>query len=85
MGADSPVSQMDVATYAHDGVVLLKGLLRDWVEELRIGVERNLRRRGPYAADNLKAGEGGRFFTTTATGPAFRSSRQPSGARPLRR
>lgn len=51
-----------IATFQRDGVVLVKGLFRDHVELLRDGVERNMRDPGPYAAENLKAGEGGRFF-----------------------
>ena len=36
--------------------------LTDWVETIRAGIERNMREPGPYAAENLKPGEGGRFF-----------------------
>jgi len=41
---------------------LVKGLWKDWVEPLRAGVERNMAEPGPYGAENLKPGEGGRFF-----------------------
>ena len=51
-----------VQDYARDGVVLIPGLFTDWVEKLRDGVERNMTEPGPYAAENLKPGEGGRFF-----------------------
>lgn len=51
-----------IATYQADGVVLIKGLFAEWVDVLRAGVERNMSEPGPYAAENLKAGEGGRFF-----------------------
>ena len=43
------VSQADIDAYQRDGVVLIKGLFRDYVELLREGVERNLREPGPYA------------------------------------
>ena len=56
------VTEEMVATYQRDGVVLVKGLWRDWVEVLRAGVARNMAEPGPYAAENLKPGEGGRFF-----------------------
>jgi len=56
------ISQADIEAYQRDGVVLIRGLFRDYVEQLREGVERNLREPGPYAAENLKPGEGGRFF-----------------------
>ena len=51
-----------IETYQRDGVVLIKGLWVDWVEELRAGVARNMAEPGPYGAENLKPGEGGRFF-----------------------
>lgn len=56
------VSDSDIQTFQRDGVVVIRGLWRDWVEPLRAGIERNLREPGPYAAENLKPGEGGRFF-----------------------
>ena len=62
------VSQADIDAYQSDGVVLIKGLFRDYVELLREGVERNLRDPGPYAAENLKPGEGGRFFDDYCNG-----------------
>ncbi len=43
---------LDVAsrdTFRHDGVVLLRGLFRDWVALLREGVARNRGEPGPYA------------------------------------
>lgn len=51
-----------VAAYQRDGVVLVKGLWADWVEVIREGIARNMAEPGPYAAENLKPGEGGRFF-----------------------
>lgn len=51
-----------VAAYQRDGVVLIRGLWGDWVEEIRAGIERNMAEPGPYAAENLKPGEAGRFF-----------------------
>jgi ectoine hydroxylase-related dioxygenase (phytanoyl-CoA dioxygenase family) len=56
------VTEAMVEAYQRDGVVLIKGLWADWVEELRAGVARNMAEPGPYAAENLKPGEGGRFF-----------------------
>ena len=50
------------ATYQAEGVVLVKGLWANWVDVLRAGVQRNMADPGPYAAENLKPGEGGRFF-----------------------
>lgn len=51
-----------IEAYQRDGVVLVKGLWADWVDEIRAGIERNMAEPGPYAAENLKPGEGGRFF-----------------------
>ncbi len=56
------ITQDHIDTYQRDGVVLVKGLFADHVETLRAGVEENMGTPGPYAAENLKAGEGGRFF-----------------------
>lgn len=51
-----------IETYQRDGAVLIKGLFRDWVDTICAGIERNMAEPGPYAAENLKEGEGGRFF-----------------------
>lgn len=56
------LDQTTVDAYQRDGAVLIKGLFADWVEPIRAGIERNMREPGPYAAENLKAGEQGRFF-----------------------
>lgn len=58
----TPVSDQDIVTYQTDGVVLIRGLFADHVETLRAGVARNLADPGPYASNNDKAGETGRFF-----------------------
>ena len=51
-----------IAAYQRDGVVLVKGLWADHVETLRAGIARNMAEPGPYASENLKPGEAGRFF-----------------------
>lgn len=56
------VSDTDIADYQRDGAVLIKGLFADWVDVIRAGIERNMAEPGTYAAENLHAGEGGRFF-----------------------
>lgn len=56
------LTQEQIDAYQRDGVVLIKGLWADHVDTLRAGVETNMKEPGPYAAENLKAGEGGRFF-----------------------
>ncbi|WP_299622363.1 phytanoyl-CoA dioxygenase family protein [uncultured Tateyamaria sp.] len=52
----------DIATYQADGVVLIRGLFADYVEDLRAGVARNMADPGPYASTNDRAGETGLFF-----------------------
>ena len=49
-----------IKTYQNDGVVLVKGLFADWVDQLRDGVAQNMADPGPYAAENLREGEAGR-------------------------
>lgn len=56
------ITQEHIDSFQKDGVVLIKGLWADQLDALRAGVEHNMRAPGPYAAENLKAGEGGRFF-----------------------
>ncbi len=56
------VTQSDIETYQRDGVLLIRGLFADQVELLRAGVERNMQEPGPYASENYRAGETGRFF-----------------------
>jgi ectoine hydroxylase-related dioxygenase (phytanoyl-CoA dioxygenase family) len=56
------VSTADIEAYQRDGAVLIKGLFADHVETLREGIARNMAEPGPYAAENLKPGEAGRFF-----------------------
>ena len=56
------ISQEQIDTYKRDGVVLVRGLLADWVDIVRAGIASNMQEPGPYAAENLKDGEQGRFF-----------------------
>lgn len=56
------VTEEQIEDFARDGAVLIKGLFADHVDTLRAGVARNMAEPGPYAAENLLPGEGGRFF-----------------------
>ena len=56
------VTQQHIDDYARDGAVLVRGLLAGFVEEIAAGIEMNMSDPGPYAAENLKPGETGRFF-----------------------
>jgi ectoine hydroxylase-related dioxygenase (phytanoyl-CoA dioxygenase family) len=61
-GMATIVTDKMVEDFQRDGAVLVKGLWKDWVEPLRAGIERIMTEPGPYGAENLKPGEGGRFF-----------------------
>lgn len=56
------VSDSQIDDYQRFGAVLIPGLFKDWVEVLSAGIERNMAEPGPYAAENLKPGDSGRFF-----------------------
>ena len=56
------VTQQHIYDYARDGAVLVRGLFVGFVDEIAAGIEMNMADPGPYAAENLKPGEGGRFF-----------------------
>ncbi|MCP5073503.1 MAG: phytanoyl-CoA dioxygenase [Rhodobacteraceae bacterium] len=56
------ITQDHIDTYQKDGVVFIKGLFADHVDELRIGIDANMADPGEFGAENLKPGEGGRFF-----------------------
>lgn len=56
------VKQSDVDAYQSNGVVLIKGLFKDWVDVIKAGIGRNMAEPGPYASENLKEGDSGRFF-----------------------
>lgn len=56
------VTQTHIDQFQRDGVTLIKGLWANEVDTLRAGVDRNMQEPGPYAAENLHKGEGGRFF-----------------------
>ncbi|MBE1295821.1 phytanoyl-CoA dioxygenase family protein [Phycobacter azelaicus] len=56
------ITQEHVEQFQRDGVVLVRGLFADQVELLRAGVEANMQAPGPYASNNEKPGQTGRFF-----------------------
>ena len=56
------VTKADIDAYQRDGAVVIRGLFKDHVETIRAGIAHNMREPGAYAAENLKPGEGGRFF-----------------------
>jgi ectoine hydroxylase-related dioxygenase (phytanoyl-CoA dioxygenase family) len=56
------ISGEQIADYARNGAVYLPGLFAEWGDAIASGIERNMREPGPYASENLKPGEQGRFF-----------------------
>lgn len=56
------ITQDHIDAFQKDGVTLIKGLFKDHVAAIRAGIEQNMQEPGPYAAENLHKGEGGRFF-----------------------
>lgn len=58
----SLITQTHIEDYQRDGVVLIKGLFKDYIDILRTGIETNMAEPGKYAAENLNKGEAGRFF-----------------------
>ncbi|WP_127114430.1 phytanoyl-CoA dioxygenase family protein [Shimia sediminis] len=56
------ITQADIDAFQRDGVVFIKGLFADHVDALRAGVAHNMEHPGPFASENFKEGESGRFF-----------------------
>ena len=56
------LTRNQIEEYQTGGVTLIRGLFADQVELLRAGVARNMEEPGPFASENEKAGESGRFF-----------------------
>lgn len=56
------VTSEQIEAYQSEGVVMIPGLFSDHVDALRAGVARNMAAPGPYASENEKSGETGRFF-----------------------
>ena len=56
------VTQDEIEAFQQDGVVVIRGLFDGFIDKIRDGIARNMAEPGPYAAENLKPGETGRFF-----------------------
>ena len=75
------ITQDHIDQFQRDGVVLVKGLFADQVDLLRQGVEENMQNPGPFASENKKEGQTGRFFDDYCNWeriPAFRQAIQES-------
>jgi len=51
-----------IKAYRSDGVIVLRGIFRDWVKEIAAGITFNMKNPGPYASENAVQDGGGRFF-----------------------
>lgn len=56
------ISTEQIADYQRDGVILVKGVVKDWVEVIAAGIERNMDQPGEYASENAIPDGKGRFF-----------------------
>ena len=60
--SEEMLNQVTIDTFQEDGIAFIPGLFKAHVESLRIGVQKNIEKPGPFAAENTKEGEKGRFF-----------------------
>ncbi|MBU2980918.1 phytanoyl-CoA dioxygenase family protein [Lentibacter algarum] len=56
------LTEDQINAFQRDGVTVIRGLFADHVETLRRGIEANMQAPGPYASENKKEGQTGRFF-----------------------
>lgn len=56
------LEQSQIEQFQRDGVTIVRGLFAGHTDALSRGIEKNMREPGPYASENEKAGETGRFF-----------------------
>ncbi|MDP5217628.1 phytanoyl-CoA dioxygenase family protein [Ruegeria sp. 2205SS24-7] len=77
------LTQSDIETYQRDGVVVIRGLFDGYVDLLRAGIASNMEAPGPYASENKKAGETGRFFDDYCNWTRIAPFRQVIEASPM--
>ena len=56
------IGNEQIAAFRRDGVIVLRGVFRDWMAPLRDGFEQVLAAPGPFAIENVGNNERGRFF-----------------------
>ncbi|MCW5770685.1 MAG: phytanoyl-CoA dioxygenase family protein [Rhodospirillaceae bacterium] len=78
------IADADIAAYARDGVVCLRGLFGpDWVERLRVALARNMANPGPWHRSITKPGQPGNFYydsMMSRADPEFRAFAEESPA-----
>jgi len=60
--SNTVLDRADVETFQRDGVILIKGLFKDWVDPLRAGIAHNMQEPGEFGKNYTKSGQGGQFF-----------------------
>jgi len=56
------ITPQQIDDFSTHGAVFLPGLFADWVGRISAVIDENMANPGPYAAENLKPNESGRFF-----------------------
>ncbi|WP_083095919.1 phytanoyl-CoA dioxygenase family protein [Pseudophaeobacter leonis] len=77
------ITQDHIDQFQRDGVVLIKGLFKYQVDQLRQGVAQNMADPGPYASNNEKPGQTGRFFDDYCNWPRIPDFEQAIKASPV--
>ncbi len=63
MPAEIQISPQQVSQFQSDGVLLLRGVFRDWIDALREGVARNMADPGPSAKHYREEGSEAEFYS----------------------
>ena len=56
------LSKEEINLYQNQGAIIIKNLFSPWINILRTGFEKVLKKPGPHARENVKKDEKGRFF-----------------------
>jgi ectoine hydroxylase-related dioxygenase (phytanoyl-CoA dioxygenase family) len=62
MSSVPPISEAQIESFARDGVILLKGALKDWVDPLRKGVDALMKNPSPLERSYHPEGDAAPFF-----------------------
>lgn len=56
------LDDQQIKTFQDSGVVLIRGLFKDWLEPLRAGIDHNMQQPGEYGKNYTQNGQSGHFF-----------------------
>ena len=56
------IDQQRIDEFQQHGATVVRGLFADWVDVIAAGIKKNMVEPGPFASENIKDGESGRFF-----------------------